>query len=138
MKKMTVTLFAILALHSTTLFAHEGHNHDGPVSVQAPKGGVIKAIDENYIEVVVKKQNLKIYFYDKELKPAEVAPFKVKAIAEMPRTKKRDEITLVAQAHSFEAQYDAKNIHRYTLLLEVKHPGEDHVDKIKFTIEPKK
>jgi hypothetical protein len=116
--------------------AHEGH--DEPVSVQAPKGGVIKGIEDAYIEVVVKGKDVKIYFYDKDLKPQDVSTFKVSAVAELPRGKKAEPVTLKAQGTSFEASFDAKGAHRYSLVLTVVDAKHGHDDKLTFTVEPKR
>lgn len=118
--------------------AHEGHDHDAPKNIQAPKGGVIKAMEETMVEVVTKGKDLKIYLYDKDLKPQEVAAFKVRAQAELPRGKKTENVVLSAKGTFYEATYDAKGSHRYTLVLFVTDPKENHEDKLSFTIEPKR
>jgi hypothetical protein len=104
----------------------------------APKGGVIKSLEKTNIELVSKGKDLKIYFYDKELKPVDVATYTVSAMAEMPRTKKREIIVLKSAGQLFEASFDARGSHRYTLLLSVKDPQTDHADQLKFTVEPRK
>lgn len=119
-------------------FAHEGHDHDAPRTGQAPKGGVIKSLEETSVEVVSKGKDLKIYFYDKELKPRDVETYTVSAKAELPRTKKIENITLKPMGTFFEASFDAKGAHRYTLLLAVKDPKAANEDMLKFTIEPRK
>lgn len=59
--------------------AHEDHDHNAVSALKAPKGGLMKSREESHIEVVAKGQNLKIYFYDKDLKPQNVEAFKVTA-----------------------------------------------------------
>ncbi len=118
--------------------AHEGHEHSAPQSLIAPKGGLIKAMEESVVEVVSKGNNLKIYLYDKELKPQKVNLYTVTARAQKPRAKSTEEITLSDRDIFFEATYDAKGAHRYTLTLSVKDPKENHADTLNFTIEPKK
>lgn len=129
-------VLAVSIVATSFAMAHEGH--DEPVSVQAPKGGVIKGIENAYIEVVVKGKDVKIYFYDKEMKPQDVSAFKVSAAAELPRTKKTEPVTLKAQGNSFEAVFDAKGAHRYSLVLTVVDPKHGHDDKLTFTVEPKR
>ncbi|AGH94728.1 hypothetical protein [Pseudobdellovibrio exovorus] len=129
---MTLSLFAI------TAFAHEGHDHDAPKGVVAPKGGLIKSLEQSYVEVVAKGQNLKVYFYDKDLKPQDATTYKVTAKAVKPRVKQHDSITFKASKDLLEADYDAKKVHRYTLELDIKDPKEDHADSLKFVIEPRK
>lgn len=135
LKTMTLVMNLLLC---TTALAHEGHDHDAPKNVQAPKGGVIKGMEETLVEVVSKGKDLKIYFYDKDLKPQEVATYKVRAQAELPRGKKVEPVTLTAKGTFIEASYDAKGAHRYTLTLFVTDPKEGHEDKLNFTIEPRR
>lgn len=135
MKQLIMT---ILFLFVPSLQAHEGHDHDAPTTLQAQKGGVIKALEETRIEVTSKGKSLKIYVYDKNLKPQSLAGFKVSAQALAPRSKKTDEIPLVAKESHYEAEYDAKGLHRYTLLLSINDPKTGHDDKLSFTIEPRK
>lgn len=139
MKTITQLLTACaLTLTVFTASAHEGHDHDAPKGLVAPKGGQIKAIELTLIEVVTSGKNLKIYLYDKELKPQNAALYNVKAEAEKPRVKKRESVTLSVKDGIVEATYDAKGVHRYTLHITLKDPKESHTDTIKFTIEPKK
>lgn len=135
MKQLLITLTVVLVC--ATGMAHEGHDHDAPKGITAPKGGVIKGLEQTLIEVVNKGKDLKIYIYDTELKPLDAAQFKITAIAQKPRVKKQDEVKLTAAGNMLEATYDAQGVHRYTLILSVKDPKEDHADKIKFVIEPK-
>jgi hypothetical protein len=139
------TQFALLTLTliftASQSFAHEGHGHDAPKSVKSNKGGVVKSLEETNIEVVSKGNKIEIYLFNKnetESKPLDVTPFKVSAKAEMPRTKKTEAIVLKPMGNFFEATFDAKGTHRYTLLLSVKDPKTGHDDKLKFTIEPRK
>lgn len=143
MSRIAQIAFVSLALHlsAASSFAHGGHDHDAPSMVKALKGGVVKSLEKTNVEVVTKGQNIEIYLFDKtaaDPKPMEVAPFVVTAKAEMPRTKKTEEIILKPMGNFFQATFDAKSIHRYTLLLSIKDPKTGHDDKLKFTIEPRK
>lgn len=129
-------LFA--ALFALSAFAHEGHDHDAPTAIPAPKGGIVKALDETRVEAVSKGKDLKIFVYDKDMKPLAAKGFSLKATAELPRSKKTEEIKLEAKENFFEGSYDAKGIHRYTLKLQITAPGANHSDTISFTIEPRK
>lgn len=140
-----ITQFALLTLAiifaESQGFAHEGHDHDAPVAVKALKGGIVKSLEETNVEVVSKGNKIEIYLFKKsesEPKPLDVAPFTLSAKAEMPRTKKTEDIVLKPMGNFFEATFDAKGTHRYTLLLSVKDPKTGHDDKLKFTIEPRK
>lgn len=134
------TLMLALALIGAPIpaFAHEGHDHDAPAMVQAPKGGVIKSVENVHVEVVSKGKELKIYLYNKDLKPQSVTGFVISAKAEFPRTKKTEDVALAAQDTFYTGTFDAKGAHRYTLAISLKDPKESHADKINFTIEPRK
>lgn len=137
-KTFTKLAMALLLSLSFGAYAHEGHDHDSPKNVQAPKGGVIKSLEETMVEVVSKGKDVKIYLYDKDLKPQEVAAYKVTAQAELPKAKKKEEVVLTAKGNYFESSFDAKGAHRYTLILTVVDPKTGHDDSLKFTIEPRK
>lgn len=135
---LTAVLFGSMFSAPLSVLGHEGHVHDMPQSVQAPKGGTIKAVDSSYVEVVSRGAEIKIYIYDKSLKQQELASYKLSAQAEIPRTNKKSDIVLKLNSNFAEATFDAKGIHRYTLILKIQEPGEEHADTLKFTIEPKK
>lgn len=121
-----------------TAKGHGGEDHDTPLTMSAPKGGVVKALEKTNVEVVSKGKAIFIYLYDKEMKPKSVSGFTVSAKAELPRSKKQDEIKLTSKETYYDATYDAKGLHRYTLLVAIKDPATGHDDRLKFTIEPKK
>ncbi len=118
--------------------AHEGHDHDAPKALRAPKGGLIQALEESRVEVVTSGANLKIYFYDKEMKPLPSATFKVAAETQKPRETKSEKLMLTEKEGHLEAKFDAKGVHRYSLILFVVDSRVGHNDKMTFTIEPKK
>ncbi len=138
MRRIIMALAVCFGFLSNVGHSHEGHNHDAPTTIKAPKGGMIKSLDESRIEVLSKGSNLKIYLYDKDMKPAVSADFKMTAKAVMPRTKKTEEIKLEAKDGFYEGVYDAKGVHRYTLKLEVTHLKVGHTDDLTFNIEPRK
>lgn len=136
---MKQLLFSMALLILTASgFAHEGHDHDMPATAKAQKGGVIQSLEKTLVEVVNHKQGVKIYIYNREMKPVNVADYAVQAKAEMPRSKKQEPISLVDKGQHLEATFDAKGQHRYTLILTLKQPSESHSDTLKFTIEPRK
>jgi len=135
---MTFVFVTIGFIAAERAFAHGGDDHDAPITMNAPKGGVVKGLEETNVEVVSKGKELTIYLYDKGMKPKSVSGFTVTAKAELPRSKKQDEIKLTAKENSYSASYDAKGLHRYTLLVAIKDPATGHDDRLKFTIEPKK
>lgn len=137
MRKLAMGLF-FMAFSSAALLAHEGHDHDAPTTIKAPKGGVVKSLDASRVELVTKGKNIKIYLYDREMKPAAPGEFSVIAQAELPRSKKVEEIKLEPKDAFFEGSYDAKRVHRYKLKLEVTHAKTGQTDKLTFNVEPRK
>lgn len=135
--KMMFTVLPFLLLCSFG-FAHEGHDHDAPSMVQAPRGGMIKSVEDAHLEVILKKNDLKIYIYDKDLKVKDPKTVDLKAQTKLPRAKSAEALALTAQEDHFAASFDAKGAHRYSLVLTYKHPGDAHADKLTFNLEPKK
>lgn len=120
------------------LWAHDGHDHDAPVSVQAPKGGIIRKLENHFLEVVAKNKDITIYLYSQDLKAVEPKGFKVFAKAQLPRKKAQESLSLKTENGVMSTTFDAKGAHRYTLLLTVTEPNDTHQNTIKFNIEPKK
>jgi hypothetical protein len=139
MKKLILLASLLISFNS---YAHEGHDHDAPGTVEAPKGGMIKSTEEFHIEVVAKGKDIKIYLYTKDLKPADAKGFKITLKTELPRSKKTEDLSFKATGNLLEATFDAKGAHRYNLIVGLTEVGEGHdhghADKIAFTIEPRK
>ena len=135
LKALTLLLVNIFI---SSAVAHESHDHDAPATVKAPKGGIIKSLEEAHIEVTNSKNNIKVYVYSKDLKPVDAATYGITAKAEMPRTKKSEVIDLKSNGNFLEGNYDSKGAHRYTLILNINDPNTKHNDNLSFTIEPKK
>jgi hypothetical protein len=138
MKKMMAILAAAAMSIGVAAGAHEGHDHDMPSGKKALKGGILKSLEKTNVEVVSRQKNLKIYLYDQDMKPQAISGYQVTAKSENPRTKKLEDVLLTAGESFYEANYDAKGMHRYTLHVAIRDPKTGHDDKIKFTIEPRK
>jgi hypothetical protein len=127
-------LIFITILFSLNSFAHEGHDH-GPGSFQPPKGGVVRSLETVHLELVSKGDSLQIYAYETNLKPASVAKYPVALSIALPK-KKAESIKLEDKGDHWEASFDAKGAHRFTMELAIKQGGHD--DKVKWVVEPKK
>lgn len=137
MKKFKTFTIGLLLISSFAQ-SHGGHDHDAPSKVAAPKGGTIRELENTYVEVVSKQKSIKIYLYDKELKPKSTQGFKVELKAEIPRTKKMEPIESQISDLFIEANYDAKKLHRYTLHIQITDPTTGHNDQLKYTLEPRR
>lgn len=137
MNLFTWTAAILISALTSVTWAHEGHDHDAPATLQAPKGGIVKSLEETYVEVVPGKDSVKLYLYDKELKPKYPDNFKISAEAEHPRKKTKEKIDVSIKKDVVEMRYDAKGLHRYNLILAIVDPATKHNEKLTFVIEPK-
>lgn len=135
---MKTLILALALMTCFNLSAHEGHDHDAPTTLRAPKGGQIKSLDESRVEVLSKGENLKIYFYDLKMKELPPTEFEIKAKVILPKSKKSEDIEFKLGENFMETSYDGKGTHRYTLKLEVTHTKTKMTDPLTFQIEPKK
>lgn len=133
-----IILALVFTLTGLSLMAHNGHDHDAPVSLQAPKGGLIRKLEAHFIEVVAKGNDIKIYLYSKDLKAVEPKGFKVFAKAQLPKKKTQESLSLKTEDGVMSTIFDAKGAHRFTLLLTITEPNDSHQNTLKFNIEPKK
>lgn len=138
MKNFIIAILLVGVLGELKAFAHNGHDHDAPTTIRAPKGGLIKALDEARVEVVPKGKNIKIHVYDTEMKSAPTSRFKVTAEARLPRAKKVEVLALKENETFFEGNYDAKGAHRVILKLAVTDSKTGRTDILTFNIEPRK
>lgn len=131
-------MFKLMILISTfiaiPLFAHEGHHHT-PATVAPPKGGVLRTLETIHLEMLQQGKKVKVYVYDKKLKPLQAKSYKASALAFRPR-KRAEKIELKEMGDHWEYQYDARGAHRYTFELDIEQGG--HKDKVKWNIEPKR
>ncbi|MBL7543040.1 MAG: hypothetical protein JNL11_04450 [Bdellovibrionaceae bacterium] len=141
MKTLTATLYFIVL--STTLWAHDGHDHDGPSSFQPKKGGVVKSTEDINIETITQKDRVNIYLFDNDGKKKTQDSFEINAQIQLPKQNKKETVKLKTILEEgkfchFELEGHPKKVHRYTLHLTVKDKKENHTDKLSFTIEPTK
>ncbi len=130
-KNLATILFCLSSIQAQ---AHEGHDHGAKLS-QAPKGGIMRELETVNLELLSKGMTIKIYIYDKNMKPEDVAKFPVSATVTLPR-KTAESVPLVAKGDHWETEYNPKKAHRFTFILSIKQGGHD--DNVKFTVEPKK
>ncbi len=124
-----LTTFAFLNLAS----AHEGHDHGAP-SFQAPKGGILKSIENSHFELVRSGQNIQIYAYDNQGKALPTSQFKTNAELDFPR-KKKEPLTMTDKGTHWESSVDSKGAHRFTIKFNVDDGKEK--DYVSFTVETK-
>ncbi len=113
--------------------AHEGH-HETPGALTAPHGGLIKETKQLYLELVTEKSGVKIYPFDRAMKPVAPKDVKLDAKMQVPRRKKQEDVKFEMKDDHFVANVDAQGAHRYDLNLSVTHNSK--AEKVKFSVEP--
>jgi hypothetical protein len=132
MKTKIYTLLAFSLALPLVSFAH-GDHPEAKGDVPAPNGGLIQPADEKYLEVVLLQNKLTIYAYDIDVKPVATSSLKLEATTQLPRATAQP-LPLTAKANHWEATFDPKGAHRYTLNLTVSHDGHSHTNS--FVLEP--
>lgn len=139
-----IVVFVGLFLGVFTAFsvnAGEGHDHDhdhGSSSMMpAQKGGVVKAYDEGFLEMVAKGKTIKVYFFNKDFTPMDLKTTKVSAKAIFPRKKGEESLKGAVKDNVFEADYENAKFHRYELEMKFELQGHGHPDTLHFTVEKK-
>ena len=115
-----------------------GHGVHDSGNVKSQKGGIIRSLETIHVEFVSIGNKIQVYIFSKDKKPKPLATKDYPATAKviLPRGGAEKKIELTAKADYWEAEYDAKGIHRYTFEFYIEQGG--HKDKLKFTVEPKK
>jgi hypothetical protein len=137
--KLSLSALALVFILTTTVSAHDGHNH-GPGQVQPTKGGVIMKGEKFYLEVVGTNKQVKFYPTQQQdaksmiLKPIPLKDVKLVATLSLPRGKKNEAINLVQHGDHFMGDIDAKGSHRYQVDISIETMGEK--EKISYQIEP--
>lgn len=115
-----------------------GHGVHDSGHVKPQKGGIIRSLETIHVEFVSIGNKIQIYVFNKDKKPKPLATkdYPVSAKVILPRSDKEEKVELTTKPNHWEAEYDAKGVHRYTFELYIEQGG--HKDRLKFTIEPKK
>lgn len=127
-------LFLLIALFKSSIVnAHENHDHGAP-TIQAPKGGILKATHNALFELVQSNQLTKIYVYDPKGQSLTTTKFKIQAALEIPR-KKTTKLDLKDLTTHWETVVNASGAHRFTIKLNI-DDGKGK-DDVQFTVENK-
>lgn len=131
MKRMILTILFSFGLVFAAR-AHEGHGDIG--SIQPPKGGVVKSLETVHLEMVNLGKEIRIYVYDKEVKPQPTKDYPLTAKVQLPRKKGTQDLKLDDKGTHWVTQFDPKGAHRFDLILNIEQGG--HKDTVTFTVEP--
>jgi hypothetical protein len=114
----------ILALLAVAPFArsHEGHVHEAALEA-APRGGVLRDAEPFKAEAVLKGDVVRVYVYNKELKPLDLDQPEARGEVQFPRQKAKT-VTFKRQGECYEATIKGiSKVHRYDLHLHLKING---------------
>ncbi len=121
MKRLLIA--TMLYFSFTPLIAGDGHNHEAAVEA-APHGGTLRNAGENKAEIVVNGDNLKLYFYDKELKPLKIEAKEIKGDVQFPKEKKKP-ITFRKSGDFYETTVKGiGKVHRYDMHVNLEAAGK--------------
>lgn len=122
MKKWFVTLSLAIAPVPSAL-AGPGHNHEAAVEA-APHGGTLRNAGEIKAEIVLSGDSLKLYVYDKQLKPLKMEVPEVKGEVQFPKEKSKP-VTFMKAGEFYEATVKGiSKAHRYDLHVNVVTAGK--------------
>jgi hypothetical protein len=112
--KKTVIMLVTLAVVAPALRAHEGHVHEAALEA-APHGGILRDATPFKAEAVLNGDVVRIYVYDKELKPVALDQAQAKGDVQFPRQKSKS-VTFLKKDGFYEAAIPGiSKVHRYDL-----------------------
>jgi hypothetical protein len=122
MKTFLITTSLFLAA-TVSLMAHEGHNHEAAVEA-APHGGTLRNAGEYKAEIVINGDNLKLYVYDKQLKPLKLDKAELTGDVQFPKEKSKP-VTFKKAGDAFETTVKGiSKVHRYDMHVNVEVAGK--------------
>jgi len=126
---MTISKLLILALTAALaapLWAHEEHNHEAAVEA-APHGGILRNAGLFKAELVLNKDNAKIYLYDKDMKAVDAKRLTPSAKGRLafPKDKTKREVKFELKDGTYQAQLPGiGKVHRYDLHVDLSIDGK--------------
>lgn len=121
MKRLTVLIIATLFL-APSLKAHEGHSHEAALEA-APHGGILRDATPFKAEAVLNGDVVRVYVYDKKLKPLRLDKSEAKGEVHFPRQKAKP-VTFKQRDGFYESTIKGiSKVHRYDLHLNLEING---------------
>ncbi len=104
--------------------------------IRAPNGGEIKPTVDGYMEVVNDRDLIRIYLYDKNLKPQKQLK-DVSIVAEVQRATVKDHVNLELKptAGGFAAKFDAGETLKFYLDIGIVNRKSGSADRLSFDVE---
>lgn len=128
-RRISVMTFILLVVMQAAAFDHSG----GGSSVAAPHGGSVVVSDEisGSVEVKFERPTVKIYFYDKAMKPLDPNTFNL--TAELKHSSGKSLPVALVDEGGFVVGTIKKNIKKFDLYLNLKNRSSGKEDLLKFT-----
>ncbi len=112
---------------------------DAEIQVKAPKGGSIERYENGYIEILRKTKFIKIYVYDKSLKPRKkMSDFSVTADALLPSVKDAAALNVVPAKGYFTTEFEAGAAPSFELDVGIVDHRNKSADRVRFSVETRK
>jgi flagellar hook assembly protein FlgD len=125
MKKILLSLILLVGV-PVTVAAHDDHDHE-PAVEAAPHGGILRNAAPYKSELVLEKDNVKIYVYDKDVKPVAKEKLKdtIKGQLAFPKDKKKREVVFKLDGDHYAAKIAGiEKVHRYDLHVTLEVEGK--------------
>jgi len=133
MKLLTqLTLLGTILLSTTSLMAHEGHDHGTPGAVKTYNGGSLQTGKNADVEVLQLGKKVMVYVLNAKTKPIPHSEVKLEALLRNEKKKTSEAISLISEKEGFSFEKDLGG-DRHTLILTLDYKKE--TSPLKFTIE---
>lgn len=105
------------------LMAGDGHNHEAAVE-SAPRGGLLRNAGDYKAEIVINGDKLKLYVYDKQLKPIKLEKAELSGDVQFPKEKSKP-ITFKKAGDAYETTVKGiSKVHRYDMHVNLEVSGK--------------
>lgn len=122
MKTLLVVSALVLSVPTLTM-AGDSHNHEAAVEA-APHGGSLRASGEYKAEIVINDDKLKLYIYDKKLKPKQLEKTVLTGGVQFPKEKVKP-ISFKKNGDFYESTIKGiSKVHRYDLHVNIEADGK--------------
>lgn len=125
MKNILMTV--LVSILATSAYAGDDHNHEAAVE-PAPHGGMLRDAPPYKAELVLDKDQAKVYIYEKKgekLVPAQLPITELKGDVRLPKEKKSRPITFKKNGDVFEGSIAGiSKVHRFDLHMHFEEKGK--------------
>ncbi|HYX37749.1 MAG TPA: hypothetical protein VE954_32000 [Oligoflexus sp.] len=121
--KTFLALTSLLLGAAAPLMAHDGHNHEAATET-APHGGTLRNAGDYKAEIVINGDNLKLYIFDKQLKPMKLEKAELTGDVQFPKEKSKP-VTFKKAGEFYSATVKGiSKVHRYDMHVNLEVAGK--------------